>query len=87
MTDKINPDALAESGDFEHDERPEVQKVTEEMIFAYVAGELQELPDYSARPFAEWLDQNWNDFNEEGTETVGSVIRGALSDWRGGCQH
>jgi hypothetical protein len=82
--DKINPKALAESGDPEHDERPEVQAVSEDMIFAYVTEELKALPPYSARPFAEWLDLNWGEFTEEET-TVGKVIEGALSDWRGGC--
>ncbi|MFD8654969.1 hypothetical protein [Streptomyces mirabilis] len=85
--EKINPDALAESGDVEQDERSGVQKVTEEMILDYVAEELHALPPYSARPFAEWLDQNWGEFNEDGTETVGSVIAGALADWRGGLRY
>lgn len=85
MPDKINPDALAESGDVEQDARPGVQEVTEEMIFAYVTEELKALPECSARPFAAWLDEYWTTFNEDGTNTVGSVIRGALSHWRGNC--
>lgn len=84
--DKINPKALAQSGDIEQDEREGVQEVDAQMIFEYVLAE-NELPAYSARPFSEWLDQNWGEFNEEGENTVGDVIRGALSDWRGGCQH
>jgi hypothetical protein len=82
MTSKINPNAIAETGDPEHDERPEVQSVSEEMIFEYVTEELKALPPYSARPFAAWLDENWNQFTEEEI-TVGDVIRGALADWRG----
>jgi hypothetical protein len=83
MADKINPDALAQTDDSELDARPGVQEVTEEMIFAYVVEELEALPTYSARPFAAWLDHNWYSFNEEGANTVGDVITGALADWRG----
>lgn len=87
MTEKIKPDALAETGDVELDERPEVQEVSEQMIYAYVTEELNALPEFSARPFAKWLNEAWYGFNQEGTETVGNVIEGALSEWRGGCHH
>jgi hypothetical protein len=79
--DKLNPDALAESGT-DLDERPEVQPVAEAMIRAYVI-DASELPRYSAEPFAAWLYEMWNDFNEDGTLTNGEVIAGALADWRG----
>ena len=79
--DKLNPNALAECGD-DLDDRPEVQPVTEAMIYAYVT-EKNELPPYSARPFAAWLFTVWNSFNEDGDNTNGDVITGALADWRG----
>ena len=78
--DKLNPDALAECG-YDLDDRPEVQPVTEDMIRDYVTD--NELPPYSARPFAAWLYETWNGFNEDGDQTNGQVIAGALADWRG----
>ncbi|MFD8839840.1 hypothetical protein [Streptomyces griseofuscus] len=78
---KLNPDALAECG-YDLDDRPEVQPVTEQMIRDYVIDKA-ELPPYSDRPFAAWLYDAWNDFNEDGTQTNGQVIEGALADWRG----
>lgn len=80
--DKLNPTALAESGDGELDGREAVQPVTPAMVREYVvtAGEL---PIESARPFAAWLDEGWNDWNEDGDLTNGQVISGALAYWRG----
>jgi len=80
--DKLNPAAVAECGDVELDDREGVQPVTAQMIYEYVT-RTPELPTYSARPFSEWLDQAWNDFNEGGDLTNGEVIAGALADWRG----
>lgn len=80
--DKLNPDALAECGDGELDEREGVQPVTEMMISEH-AIDSHGLPPYSARPFAAWLHEVWNDFNEDGDKTNGEVIAGALADWRG----
>lgn len=80
--DKLNPDALAECGDVELDDREAVQPVTEMMIFVYVMN-AEELPRYSAKPFAAWVWESWNDFNDDGTQTNGQVIVGALADWRG----
>lgn len=82
MSAKLNPKALAESGDSELDEREGVQEVTEEMIRDYVTDQ-EELPAVSARPFAAWLHQDWNDWNEDGALTNGEVISGALDYWRG----
>ncbi|GAA5033260.1 hypothetical protein [Streptomyces siamensis] len=79
--EKLNPDALAECGD-DLDDRPEVQPVTETMIRVHVI-DSGELPEYSARPFASWLYEVWNDFNEDGDLTNGQVIEGALAGWRG----
>lgn len=79
---KLNPDALAECGDTELDGRTAVQPITEMMLFGYVM-DTEELPEYSARPFAAWLYEMWNDFNEDGDRTNGEVIAGALADWRG----
>lgn len=80
--DKLNPDALAECG-YDLDDRPQVQPVTEMMICEYVT-EAEELPPYSAKPFAAWLTEVWNAFNEDGDMTNGQVVEGALADWRGG---
>lgn len=79
----INPNALAESGDYELDQRPGVQPVTDHMIRHY-AVEVLGLPVASAAAFAAWLDESWNGFNEDGVLTNGQVIEGALYDWRGG---
>jgi hypothetical protein len=40
-----------------------------------------DLPPYSARYFADWLDRNLSDF-EEGT--VQDVLSGAVTEWCGG---
>jgi len=80
--DKLNPDALAECGDTDLDERPAVQAVTETMISEH-AVHSGELPEYSARPFAAWLYEIWTEFNAVGDKTNGEVIAGALADWRG----
>lgn len=81
---KFNPNALAECGDSGLDERPEVQEVDARMIFNYVL-ENGFLPDFSAKPFAEWLNENWYDFTEEEISNKG-VVSEALASWRGcGC--
>lgn len=86
MTEKLNPDAIAEWEDWDPKTHPDVQPVTEGMILAYVVQE-GELPSYSARPFAKWLFVHWNGFTDDedrnGTQTNGDVIQGALADWRG----
>ena len=79
---KLNPDALAECGDFELDAREAVQPVPAEMIYQYVT-DTNELPEESARPFAVWLDNVWHDFNADGDLTNGKLIAGALAHWRG----
>jgi hypothetical protein len=83
VKDKLNADALAESGDVELDERPGVQAVNAEMIYQYVIDK-NELPEESARPFSEWLHGIFTDFNEEGEATNGQVVDGALTAWCGG---
>ena len=87
MSEKLNPEALAEWGEeagaAPQDRRAGVQPVTEEMIRGYVLDN-NELPEYSARPFAAWLDNNWFEYSEPETRTNKEVIDGALVDWRGG---
>lgn len=80
--DKLNPDALAESGDVELDAREGVQSVTPAMICDHLRS-TEELPPVSARHFAAWLDEEWNGFNEDGDLTNGQVLAGALAYWRG----
>jgi hypothetical protein len=79
---KIDPNALAESGT-DLDERPGVQIIDDQMIYNYVI-EAKGMPQFSARPFSEWLYEAWYAFNEEGDKTVGQVIDGALAEWRSG---
>lgn len=61
----------------------DVAEGAEEAIFTYVFRDLNALPVHSARPFAAWLDETWNEFNEDEDQTVGEVIAGALAYWRG----
>jgi hypothetical protein len=70
--EKLDPDALA----------TDLPEGAEEAIFAYVR-ELNALPVESARPFAAWLDEEWNSWSEYEDKTVGEVIAGALAHWRG----
>lgn len=87
MNEELNPAALAEwgqeAGSPPEERRAGVQTVTEEMILQYVLDN-NELPDYSARPFAAWLDSNWFQYSEPSAVTNKEVIDGALMDWRGG---
>lgn len=80
---KLNPNAGAECGDYDLDQRDGVQAVDDRMIQDYVVG-TGLLSGTSAARFSVWLDENWNDFNEDGDCTVGEVIDGALSDWLNG---
>lgn len=84
--DKLNPEALAETSDEAgappEDVRPGVQPVDQGMIREHVI-QAGELPAVSARPFAEWLHQQWFDFAEEPGLTNREVIEGALAYWRG----
>jgi len=42
------------------------------------------LPAVSARPFAVWLDENWNEFDDgEDKLTNKDVLEGALEHWTG----
>lgn len=42
------------------------------------------LPEVSARPFARWLNNEWNDFaDESGAQTNEDVLKGALMHWMG----
>lgn len=85
---KLDPDAWAVTDDPDLDGRPGVQDVDAQMIFEYVTDtNVNELPAYSARPFANWLEVNWYEFTEEtrnGLLTNRDVIHGAIVDWCGG---
>ena len=80
---RLDPDALAESGNVEMDSREGVQEVTGGMILEYVLA-CEELPPESASPFSDWLYREWESFNEEGKCTNRQVIAGALFHWCGG---
>lgn len=85
MTETLDPSAFAAWGD-ERDDRDGVQEVDADMIYAYVIKETA-LPGYSARPFAEWLYDNWgeaDDGEEQSLLTNQAVIYGAIVDWCGG---
>lgn len=82
MDAKLDPKALAENGDVDMDDREAVQSVTKDMVRDYVVAQ-DELPPESAGPFAVWLNENWNNWNEDGDLTNGDVIEGALAFWRG----
>lgn len=82
MDAKLDPKALAENGDVDMDDREAVQSVTKDMVRDYVVTQ-DELPPESAGPFAVWLNENWNNWNEDGDLTNGDVIQGALAFWRG----
>ncbi|MFE6739860.1 hypothetical protein [Streptomyces tubercidicus] len=80
--EKLNPDALATTGNDELDSRKEVQEVTQSMIFDWVVSE-KELPPESARPFAGYIHAVWDEYNEDGENTNRQVLEGALEFWRG----
>lgn len=43
-----------------------------------------DLPRVSARPFASWLNEEWNSFSDDsGTLTNEDVLKGALAHWTG----
>ena len=78
----LDPAALAECGDADLDARNGVQEVNAEMICEYVISS-GELPRESAEPFAAYVHEAWNEYNEDGELTNGQVIAGALAYWRG----
>jgi hypothetical protein len=42
------------------------------------------LPAVSAQPFANWINNQWNDFDDgSGTQTNEDVLKGALAFWTG----
>lgn len=42
------------------------------------------LPPVSAEPFAAWLNDTWNEYNDEDREqTNGEVLKSALEFWTG----
>lgn len=80
MTEKLNPDAIADDGSGEF---PSAQEVTCDMILDYVI-DTEQLPKESAEPFAEYADRNWYEYNDgDGTITNGQIIEGMLAYWRG----
>lgn len=42
------------------------------------------LPRESARAFADWLWENWNNWTEDEDTTVQQVLLGAVEEWCGG---
>jgi len=42
------------------------------------------LPTASARAFATWLNENWDDWTENEEATVKDILEGAVTDWCGG---
>jgi hypothetical protein len=42
------------------------------------------LPEPSARAFALWLNEEWNDWTEDGETTVKDAFEGAVAQWCGG---
>lgn len=84
--EKLNPDAWALVDDVELDGRADTQAADAAMIYAYVMKE-GELPEYSARPFAAWLDREWHSFTDDtrdGLLTNRNVIYDAIVVWCGG---
>jgi hypothetical protein len=80
MSEKFNPDAIAENGSYEF---PGAQDVHEGMIHAYVIEEWG-WPIVSASPFARFADDVWFEYNDgSGTQTNGQILAGILAYWRG----
>lgn len=75
----IDLDALATNSDPDHDEN--LAELTTAQIRRW-ARQFLHVPD-AAAAFADWLNENWNGFNEEGTLTNRDVLTGALVAWRG----
>lgn len=42
------------------------------------------LPARSARPFADWLSDEWDEWTDNEGATVGEILSGAVMDWCGG---
>lgn len=42
------------------------------------------LPEASARAFANWLDNVWENWTEEPETTVGQIFESAVTEWCGG---
>lgn len=42
------------------------------------------LPRSSAKAFADWLDNVWDEWTEDPTTTTKDVLEGAVTDWCGG---
>jgi hypothetical protein len=70
---------LTDLADFEN------QVFTQDMILEWAKSESGGgLPSVSARPFAEWIDRSWNDFDDgEGKLTNEDVLKGAQEFWTG----
>lgn len=81
---KLDPKALAECpSDFSEPREGVQTDVDDEMVYAYVIS-IEALPRQSARPFSEYVIENWFDYNEEpGDLTNEKLIDGALEFWRG----
>jgi hypothetical protein len=98
VTDKLNPDDFAHTGDDEYDKEHGTVLPTEEQVVDYVQT-AHGLPLDSAGPFAAWLigdstpgpyaTDEWEQFTDPTAQTpvsVRNVIAGAVARWRGcGC--
>lgn len=71
-----DPSALA---DFEDD------SFDEQAILTWASSDAGgALPAVSAHPFASWLNEAWNDFDDEsGAQSNEDVLKGALDFWTG----
>lgn len=64
------------------DDRPGVKALEHDDIREWAEGD-GGLPAVSARPFADWLDDAFYDFNEDGDKTNEDVLKGARAHWVG----
>jgi hypothetical protein len=73
--------ALAEVED--GDDRPGVKPLTIHDIREWAEGD-GGLPSPSARAFADWLGDEFYEFNPDGDKTNEQVLKGARAHWIGG---
>jgi len=88
MSEKFNPEALAErhdeAGAPPEDVRDGVQPVDDIMILDRVL-DTNELPQFSAGAFTSWANDNWFHFvSDEEDWTNAEVLESLLHEWCGG---